>query len=90
MFIEHAFSLIISVTLPTNMIFCREVKVIKCERFHEISERDNGRGGGDGAVREINKASRCRGENFVLSSLAGTMSALEREARVGKKGSSLD
>jgi len=42
--------------------------VVKCGRFHEISERDNGRGGGDGAVREINKASRCRGENFVLSS----------------------
>lgn len=64
--------------------------MIKCGRFHEVGERDNGRGGGDGAVWEINKASRCRGENFVLSSLAGTMSAMEREARAGKKGSSLD
>lgn len=50
-------------------------------------ERDGERGGGDvdGAVREINKASRCRGENFVLSSLAGTMSAMERGPARGRK-----
>lgn len=51
-------------------------------------ERDGERGGGDvdGAVREINKASRCRRENFVLSSLAGTMSAMERGRVRGRKG----
>jgi len=48
-------------------------------------ERDSGRDGGDvdGAVREINKASRCHGENFVLNSLTGTMSARERKCAQG-------
>lgn len=61
-------------------------RVSRGRRDASETARKRWRGDVYGAGREINKASRCRGENFVLSSLAGTMYAMERETRAGGEG----